>query len=164
MTAEPRIRPLDPASTHEIRLVAERMRATLVEVLGERRGTAMYTLSWLEERVREHLDPSRLTGAVWLALDEADRIVGHTIVRLDHDDQGDEIGLFSTIYVVPEARRNRVAQALIARGEAWMRSNGIRRAFTYTAADNTRLHRLFERLGYEVVDQRGEMVRIARSL
>ena len=77
------IRPIDPQSAREIELVASRMRATLMEVLDPARGEAMYTIEWLDDRVRQHLD-GRHVGAVFVAEDDGE-IVGHTIVRIEHD-------------------------------------------------------------------------------
>ncbi|CAN0477795.1 unnamed protein product, partial [Phaeothamnion confervicola] len=95
----------------EIDIVAGRMRETLLEVL----GYCEYSLDWLRERVKFHLQ----VGAVFVV--EADRILGHTIVR-----EEDGKGLFSTTYVLPESRRLGVADALLDRGEEWMRSRGMR--------------------------------------
>ncbi|MEZ4556464.1 MAG: cupin domain-containing protein [Caldilineaceae bacterium] len=53
-----------PPHTH-IHLVAARMRQTLIEVLQTARGSAMYSLPWLVDRVEFHLDP-RSTSAVLL--------------------------------------------------------------------------------------------------
>lgn len=63
-----------PVEECEIEIIAERMRATLVEVLGEARGQAMYTMEWLRDRVCFHLDPARSTGAVLVA-EEAGGVV-----------------------------------------------------------------------------------------
>lgn len=157
-----RVRPLDAESEAELDLVAERMRATLEEVLGEERGRAMYTLDWLRDRVRFHLDPARSTGAVFVAEDGA--IVGHTIVRVEQDEDGSRFGLFSTTYVAPTHRRAGVAKGLLARGEAWMREHGMRRAATDTSATNEKLISLYEQHGYAIVLRAGEMVRLAKAL
>src|SRR5207253_11012083 len=92
----------------EIRLVAERMRLTLIEVLGEERGGGMYTPDWLIDRLKFHLDPAQCTGAVLLAETEQGQIIAHTIVRIEPDPTGN-IGLFSTFYVSPEFRKQRIA-------------------------------------------------------
>lgn len=153
-----------PVREDEIDVVALRMRLTLVEVLGEARGTAMYDLDWLRDRVRFHLDPARSTGAVYVAEDDGGAVVGHTIVRVDEDEDGRPIGLFSTTYVEPAARRGGVASALIAAGEAWFRGKGMQTAWTYTSAGNDRLIRLYRKHGYEVVDRRGDMIRIRKEI
>lgn len=138
------------------------MRLTLEEVLGKERGGGMYDRDWLEDRVRQHLDGRIERAAVMVA--EEDEIVGHTIVRVDADESGAPIGLFSTIFVVPEHRRIGVAGSLIRAGEAWMRRQAMATARTYTAVDNTPLHRLFERHGYSIVAERGEFAILSRSL
>jgi len=158
-----RVRPLDPAKEQEIELVAQRMRSTLIEVLGEQQGTALYTLEWLRERVRFHLDPAQSEASILLAqLDE--EIVGQSIVRRERDDEGRELGLMSTIYVVPEQRRAGVASALVDEVEAWMRARGLDRAATNTGKHNERLIRLMEARGYAITTRTSDMVQLSRSL
>jgi ribosomal protein S18 acetylase RimI-like enzyme len=150
------IRPLDPASEAEIALVAERMRSTLEEVLGSGPGRSMYSLDWLRDRVRQHLDPSR--AQVFLAL-EADQVLGHTVVRLEPDQ-----GLFSTTWVQPEARRGGVAALLLDHGEHWLMAMGADTLATNTSSTNTPLLRLYEGRGYRVTTRAEEMVRLTRRV
>ncbi|MBI5168384.1 MAG: GNAT family N-acetyltransferase [Candidatus Eisenbacteria bacterium] len=142
------IRPIDPEAHDEVALVAERMRLTLVEVLGEETGGAMYTREWLEDRVREHLDPARLRGQVFVAVESGGAVAGHTIVRIEEDDGGRAFGVFSTTYVAPDARRGGVADALLDRGEAWMREQQVTVAQTWTSDTNDPLLALFRKHGY----------------
>ena len=151
--------PVHPTDEDLIALVARRMKSTLVEVLGAERGAQMYTMTWLRQRVREHL--GREDAAVFVALETS--VMGHTIVREETLDHG-VLGLFSTTYVVPDARRRGAADALLDTGEAWMRQRGLARAATHTAADNTPLHKLYERRGYTIDLRTGGMVRFARDL
>ncbi len=150
------IRPLDRSSDAELELVATRMRATLQEVLDDERGEAMYSLDWLRERVRFHLEPGREVFV--LELDGA--IVGHTIVR----EEPEGIGLFSTTWVAPEVRRQGLATGLLEAGEGWMRQRGLRAAQTCTATDNSGLRRLYEGRGYGVVEEADQMVKLERPL
>jgi len=159
-----RIRPMDPTSETELELVARRMRLTLNEVLGEEVGTALYAMEWLRQRVLWHLDPVNCTGQVFLAENADGTIVGHTIVRIDVDDAGTPIGLFSTTYVVPEARRRAVASSLLLAGEAWLIGHGMATAVTDTSAANLKLIRLYEKHGYAIIDTQGDMVRLGRAL
>jgi len=163
----PHVRPTD-ASPAEVRCVAARMQATLVEVVGPVRGAAMYDLAWLEDRVREHLDPARLTGAVLVCVDDdaakGAETLGHTIVRVEEDNEMGRHGLFSTTYVVPSARRNHLATLLLDAGEAWMREQGLAVAVTYTDPDNVKLIRLFEARGYECSRVNDEFVRLSARL
>ncbi len=164
-----RIRPL--STDAERALVARRMRLTLVEVLGEARGTAMYSLEWLEGRVDEHLH--RDDAAVLLAESGAavsqesneadDGIAGHTILRVESDGDG-RFGLFSTTFVAPDARRQGIGRALLQAGEDWMRARSLPRAATMTAADNHRLIAMYTGCGYRIVARSGEMVRLERRL
>jgi GNAT superfamily N-acetyltransferase len=154
----------------KIDLVAHRMRLTLIEVKGEEAGAALYTLDWLRDRVRWHLDRSACTGEVFLAERSDGDIAGHTIVRVEHDGQGERFGLFSTTYVDPAQRSQGIADQLLQHGEDWMRAQGLQRAATWTSATNAKLIKLYARHGY-AEDQRGEhpqtgtvMVRLARLL
>jgi GNAT superfamily N-acetyltransferase len=157
------VRAVRPDAEDEIALVAARMRLTLIEVLGEERGTALYTMDWLRARARLHLDPSKCRGQIFVA-EIAERVVGHTIVRVDRDDDGRPIGLFSTTFVEPEARRLGVAESLVRHGEAWMNAEGMTVAVTDTSAANTKLIRLFEKHGYAIALRDGEMVRLEKRL
>lgn len=148
---------------HEIDAIAERMRLTLEEVLGEDRGRAMYTHEWLRERVRWHLEPTH-AAAVFVA-DHEGEMVGHSMVR--EETEGDQIfGLFATTYVVPKVRRLGVAKILLQAGEAWMHQRGLHTSVTYTDRDNMKLIHLYETHGYGIVLRSKElhMVKLARTL
>lgn len=171
-----RIRPIELADHEAISLVAARMRATLVEVLGEVEGTALYDMTWLVERVRWHLDPDKSTARVLVSVSPDDgHIEGHSIVRVELDERGDgaassgergegAYGLFSTTYVEPASRRRGVASRLLCAGEAWMVEHALPIAATHTAATNHELIALYRRHGYETVLAHGTMVRLERSL
>ena len=162
--ANVRVRALEPDAHEEIELVARRMRDTLVEVLGEARGGTLYTHDWLVNRVRQHLNPKELTGQVFLAACEASEIGGHTIVRVDQDDSGNPIGLFSTIYVAPTHRRRGIATSLLIRGEGWMLEHDLPRAVTYTDEHNGRLRDLFRGRGYSMSPLPNSFVAFSRAL
>lgn len=159
-----RIRAIDPTSAAEVELVASRMRETLMEVLGRERAGEMYTHEWLVQRVRWHLDPAVTTGQVFLAEAGPGAITGHTIVRIEDDGEGRAIGLFSTIFVAPEARQQGVAIALIARGEAWMIEHGMTTAVTYTDEGNAKLHALFIGQGYAMSGMPDHFVKLSKPL
>ena len=164
--ADLQIRPIDPGSPVEIEQVALRMRATLVEVLGEARGGAMYTHAWLVDRVHFHLDPQRSTGQVLLAEGALGAPIGHTIVRVEADEDGPPFGLISTTYVLPEARRTGVGLALLRAGEAWIRAQGLSLAITHTSATNHPLIALYTGCGYRIIlaEPEEDMIRMGRSL
>ena len=143
------VRPLDPADAASIDLVARRMRQTLAEVLDESRADEMFDHAGLVERILWHLDrtvPGR-SADVFLAW-RSNTIVGHTMVRADLV-EGEELGLFATTYVAPEARRCGVASALLRTGEAWMRRHGLHVAATFTDVHNERLLAFYASHGYE---------------
>ncbi|MHC4837528.1 MAG: GNAT family N-acetyltransferase [Planctomycetota bacterium] len=158
----PTIRPLDPGSTAEVELVASRMRATLMEVVGAEEGRAMYSMEWLHARLRWHLE-GEVEATVLVAEDAGGEVVGHTIVRVEADGDG-PFGLYSTTYVAPEARRAGVARALVEAGEGWLRGRGMRRFATDTAQGNEKLIRLFQERGYRTVHETEDMLRLALEL
>jgi GNAT superfamily N-acetyltransferase len=157
------VRSLDGSDDAGIALVARRMRATLVEVLGAARGEAMYDLEWLEQRVRWHLDPAAVTGAVFVAGDGSGDLLGHTIVRVEAEDDGD-VGLFSTTYVDPGHRNRTVAARLLEVGESWMHAQGMTLACTYTDPQNEKLINLFQKRGYRLEPVNDAFVRLSRGL
>ena len=96
----------------------------------------------------------------------ADDVIGHTIVRVDQDEESTPMGLFSTTYVDESARRLGIADALIAKGEGWMREQGMHFAATHTSATNKPLIRLYEKHQYSIVLRIAEnkMVRLGKVL
>jgi GNAT superfamily N-acetyltransferase len=145
------IREIDPLAEHEIRLVAQRMRDTLIEVEGPETGAALYTMDWLRERVLYHLDPAATTAKVLLATADDGEIIGHTIVRRESGGSGPDYGLIATTYVVPVARRSGVAHRLLEAGENWITAQGLRSAATWTSESNARLLGLYFGHGYAIV-------------
>ena len=113
-----RIRSIDPSSPTEIEQVVVWMRQTLIEVLGAERGSAVYSMDWLTHRVLWHLDEVR-AAQIFVAVDRAAKLIGHTIVRVEQAEDGSEMGLFSTTYVDPDHRRAGVALKLLEHGEQW---------------------------------------------
>lgn len=148
------IREINPHSDAEIDLVAARMRETLIEVEGVETGTGLYSIAWLRERVRWHLDAAQSRAKVYLAIhgdsDVLSNIVGHTIVRVEKEEgePGRGFGLFSTTFVEPQARRRGIAQRLLTVGEQWMVTQSLPFAATWTSAGNGKLIALYVRNGY----------------
>jgi GNAT superfamily N-acetyltransferase len=143
------VREIHADSPDEVEWVARGMRQTLIEVEGEATGTALYTMEWLEQRVRWHLDPTQSTAGVFVAQNAQGQIVGHTIVRAESE-SGKRYGLISTTYVEPESRKQNIATSLLLRGESWMRDHGLPEAATWTSATNTRLITLYHKHGYAI--------------
>jgi len=158
------IRAIDPQSRAEVELVASRMRQTLVEVLGEQVGGNMYTMDWLIQRVLWHLDPNQCVGQVFLSEDSEGRITGHTIVRVERDQAGEQIGLFSTFFVEPGSRNQAIATSFVVHGEKGMVDHGMHTAMTYTAESNDRLKNLLVSLGYQAVTVQNQMIALSKSL
>lgn len=156
------IREIDPDSLQEIKLVAERMRKTLIDVLGEDQGKAMYTLDWLENRVRWHLE-LRNNAKIYLAENANKNIIGQAIVRAEKDENGRDYGYFSTIYVAPEFRDQGVATNLIHQVENWCQASGFYKIIYNTAEDNHKLIRLYEKFGFSITLRESKMVQLTKS-
>jgi GNAT superfamily N-acetyltransferase len=145
------IRKINPDSAGEIALVAQRMRDTLIEVEGSERGAALYSLEWLEERVRWHLNPAETTAQVLVATTPAGEIIGHSIFRIEASDSY-PYGLISTTYVLPAWRKSGLATQFLECAHAWFRKNRISISCTWTSASNAPLIALYRKFGYEIVD------------
>ncbi len=146
------LRDLDLARSDEIERVAQGMRQTLIEVEGEARGTAMYTLDWLRDRVRWHLDPAQTQARVVLALGARGEVLAHTIFRVEGPAEA-RFGLISTTYVWPAHRRAGLAARLLQCAEDWFLAQGLARCCTWTSSTNKPLIALYRRHGYVQTDQ-----------
>jgi len=131
-----------------------------MEVLGDEEGESLYTMEWLEHRVRFHLDPTRCLGQIFLCSGPEGQRLGYTIVRREEP----TLGLFSTTYVEQPWRRHGVARELLQQGEDWMRQLGLQRAATYTAEDNVKLHQLYLSQGYQLVPGENGFVQLIKVL
>lgn len=163
------LRDLEPASQADVEWVARGMHLTLVEVEGAKGGEA-YPIARTRQRLSELLDPTRHVSHVFLAVsqDDPSAIAGHTIVRINAMPDGRRYGLVSTTWVDPAYRRSGIADALLDRGEAWIRAQGMTEAATWTSATNLRLIRLYEKHGFALTET-GEndgtmMVRLTKAL
>jgi ribosomal protein S18 acetylase RimI-like enzyme len=149
-------RELDARVDTEVELVATRMRETLVEVLGEARGGAMFTREWLIARVHHYAKE----GVVFVA-EENGAIIGHAMARVE-----DGVGHFGTIFVAPHTRRHGVAQSLMADVERWLRARDVLDVRYYTDEDNEKLITLFRAHGYAITerDAGARMVKLTKRL
>jgi ribosomal protein S18 acetylase RimI-like enzyme len=152
-----------------ITLVADRMGETLMEVLGEERGKAMYTHEWLVERVRWHIRSEEVRSCVLVAAKDSahvGEIVGHILARTDVDEllhPVRRVGVLSTVYVVPAYRRQGLAMALLDAAEAWF-CNAVDVLVTNTDAENWPLIGLYEGAGYRTTfrDEERHMVQLSK--
>jgi len=154
------VREIDPYSESEIQLVARRMRETMVEVLGESRGNAIYSMDWLLDRVRWHLNPKCTLGKVFVLEDLNGEIQGHAIARIDF---GSDFGYFSTLFVDPPARGRGLAKSLIAHVESWLVSQGMLKIIYNTAINHKTVISLFRSRGYLITHSESEMVQLTKN-
>jgi GNAT superfamily N-acetyltransferase len=157
------IRDLNPSQHSEIELVANRMRSTLVDVLGKDKGESLYSIDWLINRVNEHIDMGDKSKVI-LVESEKGIIVAHAIVRIDADEEGNEFVFFSTIYVLPESRKSGVASLIINTVDEWCVKKSLSRIIYNTATDNHRLIRLYEKHGYSIILHDGDMVKLEKVI
>lgn len=159
-----RIREINPESSSEVSLVASRMRQTLVEVLGEEKGAALYSMDWLLERVRWHLDQEQTTAKIFLVEDQDGEILAHAIARIEHDDNSRAYGYFSTVFVDPKERDKGIATSLVLHIESWFRDMKMSKIVYNTAENHFKLIQLFERQGYQITARQSEMVQLTKKL
>ena len=157
------IRKINPESEDEINLVASRMRDTLVDVLGEKKGVSLYSEKWLKERVLWHLSPDRTTAIFLGELDNHD-IVAQAIVRTEKDSKGTSYGYFSTIYVTPESRGHGIAKQLIEVVENWCLEKQMTYVTYNTASDNYKVINLFKKYYFEIIHKENNMVQLQKNL
>ncbi len=164
ISSELKIREIDPNSEAEINLVAGRMRQSLVEVLGEDQGVALYTMGWLVSRVKWHLDATQIIAKVFLVETKAAEIVAHAIARIEVDETKNLFGYFSTIFVEENSRNQGIASGLIAHVESWFLEKGLPKSVYNTAENHIKLIRLFERHGYQIAYSNLKMVQLVKRL
>lgn len=157
-----KIREINPNSKEEIELVATRMRSTLIDVLGEEKGSSMYSMDWLRDRVKWHLNLGS-QAKVLLVENIAAEITAHAIVREENNPKG-KFGYFSTIYVAPESRDKGIAKTLINAVEIWCRQKNLPYMVYNTAENNHRLIELFKKFSFEIVARESDMVQLKKIL
>lgn len=159
-----RIRELDPESKEEISLVALRMRKTLIEVLGEEKGSALYSMEWLTNRVLWHLDPNQTTANIFLIENNNHEILGHAIARIDKDESGNPYGYFSTVFIEPSSRNKGLATSLVLQVESWFKELRMGKIIYNTAENHSKLIRMFEGLGFQITHREPEMVQLTKFI
>ena len=161
MHPRPFIRPINPKDKTEIRDVVQKMRATLVEVMGTKQGEEYYSDEWLEHRVYFHLNLKE-SACIFLA-DIHDKTIGQAIVRIEKEDEK-AYGFFSTLYVCPEYRRRGIAKCLIESVLKWCEAHSLSRVIYNTAADHHSVIHLFKSFDFkEILWSTNQMVQLERS-
>lgn len=159
-----RIRPLDSTSTEEIALIADRMKKTLVDVMGEEKGSSYYPDDFFLERLKWHIDLK--DHCELLVCELGQQIVAHAIVRVENDEEihHKPFSYFSTIYTAPEWRRRGLARQLIEKVHEWSLKKSLDKITYSTAKNHHGLISLFEEFGYNIIVETDEMVRMAKEL
>lgn len=158
------IRELSADSESEILLVGQRMRKTLIDVLGEEKGGELYSVETLVDRVRWHLDSVSRIGKVYLSQDDVGNITGQTLARVETDVAGLKFGRFSMVYVLPEYRRRGIATQIISTVENWFHDLAMPKIIYNTAETNQRVIDLFRSRGYRITHAESEMVQMTKIL
>ncbi|MBY0316952.1 MAG: GNAT family N-acetyltransferase [Bdellovibrionales bacterium] len=157
------IREINSSSNDEISWVAERMRATLIDVLGRNIGEGLYSMDWLNERVRWHIDSKKTTGKVFISENPEQEKTGQAIARLEHRD-GERYGYFATLYVEPNFRRQGIAAQLMLQVERWFKKLKMSKIVYNTAKSNDRLISLFKRQGYRITLEHKDMIQLTKYI
>ena len=160
---QPSIREIDATSDVEIAVVATNMRRTLVEVLGLEKGTALYSMDWLVDRVRWHLDSQQAPAKVFIA-EMSGRIISHAIARVETETDGTLYGYFSTIFVEPEWRNKGIAASMLSHTVSWLESMRMPKIIYNTAENHSKLIRIFERNGFVITHRENEMIQLTKPV
>jgi len=160
-----KVRPLNIKSESEKDLIAKRMRLTLIDVMGEEKGSDFYPSSFFKERLEWHLNLEDKCG-VLVCESEAKDILSHVIVRVekDSDIHYRPFGFFSTIYVVPKWRRKGIARLMINEVHKWCLERNLSKVTYSTAINNDGLLSLLKELKYVEFKRAYEMVSLVKSL
>ena len=88
---------------------------------------------------------------------EADAVVGFAEASLRHDYvngcETSPVAFIEGIYVVPERRRQGVADALIAAVEQWARDQGLRELASDALLENSQSHAMHRALGFSETER-----------
>ena len=154
------IRPLQSNSIEEIQLVASRMKLTLIDVMGDQKGSNFYSEEWLLDRVFWHVNLGS-NAEIFLCTDESGNIVAQAIVRKEKESDR-EFGYFSTIYVEPASRRKGAAKLLIAKVLEWCHSRNLPKIIYNTATNNTNMIALLQKYEFKIELEAEGMVQLVR--
>jgi len=95
--------------------------------------------------------------AAFLARDDAGRAIGLAEVAIRHDYvngcETSPVGFLEGIFVIPEARGQGVARALVGAAAEWVRAKGCREFASDAALDNSTSHLMHEALGFEETER-----------
>lgn len=111
----------------------------------------------LEEWIYFMSSPSWTSGTN-LAAFVSGRLVGCLTTYWDEEQNrnvSEKVGYTEYIFVCPQWRRAGIASALISRGLDYLKENGMRFALLQVKTDNRNALSLYEKLGYNVVQESG---------
>ncbi len=145
-----RIRDIDLDSHREVDLIATRMRDTLIEVEGEAVADKLHSQEWIRQRLLWHVTGAEVLAKVMVATMNTDEVIGHTILRREVDEGGNQYGLIATTYVVPAYRKRGIANQLLLAGEQWFNIVDLNIFSTWTSARNHKLIGLYMKNGYKI--------------
>lgn len=140
MSSETTIRPGDASDLEAIRSIAEAAYSLYIERVGKRPAPMDDDYAALLE-----------AGAVHVACDAADQIVGFLVTAV-HDDHLE----LTTVAVAPQQQGTGVGGRLIALAEDLAREHGRADVRLYTNAAMTENLELYPRLGYRETNRRRE--------
>lgn len=156
------IRDLNQESETEIDTVSRWCIETVLDTIPEfersheraRAALPNFTFEQMRDMIRA--DFERTTHRFLVAVDDEDRLVGHSMVSRKVDDGGRRFGYFFTRYVDPDHRRQGVGSALLSTALAWFDEQRWDYLLAQTHAMNDAARTLFERRGFMVVERQTE--------
>jgi ribosomal protein S18 acetylase RimI-like enzyme len=89
-----------------------------------------------------------------LVLDEDANIVGHSIIALRTNKDGERFGYFWSRYVLPTHRRQGIGSRFLAESLSWFEEQQVKRAEVHVHLSNVVLRRFYESNGFSLIDRR----------
>ena len=148
------VRDLDEASDPEVHAVVRWCLETVLATVPEfdnspekaRAVLPNFTFGQMLTMVRE--DFGRPTHRFLVAVDEVDRLVGHSMISRKLDEDGLRFGYLFTWFVLPEHRRRGAGSRLLAEAVKWLQGEGCEYLLAHTHASNKPARAFFERNGF----------------
>ncbi|WP_418280726.1 GNAT family N-acetyltransferase [Halorubrum sp. DTA98] len=137
-----------PATADDIEAVTDRW----VELASSQREYGSTLLSdGNRETVRDSVARGVVTGELFVARDDADRIVGFVGFSLDHGglDRDRRRGVVDNLYVDPDRRGDGIGSALLSAAERALRSAGATEVGLEAMTANDRARSFYRSHGYE---------------
>jgi len=158
------IREINPQSSSEISLITSWMRQTLVELLGYKDGTTLYSLDWLNKQVLWHADPKQHSTKIFLVEGNNGQILAHALAQVKKDENLNSYGCFSLVFVEPESRNKGLASLLLSHAESWLKKLKMSKITCDTPCNHYKMIQIFQSHGYHISKRYPQQVQLTKYL